>query len=374
MCNQNLFRTVRSGLLACLVLFLLSSCASTKSLSSLSLSEQVAHSIDSLCAVQLQQGHYPGLAVSVFFGKNKAWSKGYGFSNLEKKVPVDPTSDLFRIGSISKTITATALARVTEKGLVDMDVPISTYYKECPEDKRNLTLRQIGGHLAGIRHYSGVEFLSNIHYTNVTAPLEVFIHDTLLCQPGTKFNYSTYGWTLISAVMEKAVKKSFLDIINEEVKYPLDLTDLKADQKDSSGFQRVTFYEWQDGKAVPSPVVDNSNKWAGGGFLCSAEDLGRFGYALVQPGFLNEKSIADFTQSQVTTTGEKTDYGIGFRIGMDEKGRSWYGHSGGSVGGTSMLLIYPEQDLAIVTLVNMGSAQMEDLAWKIGEIVLRDKE
>jgi CubicO group peptidase (beta-lactamase class C family) len=241
-------------------------------------------------------------------------------------------------------------------------------------DKQNLTLRQLGGHLTGIRHYKGFEFLSNIHYTNITDPLEVFIHDTLLCEPGTAFNYTTYGWTLISAVMEKAAKKPFLDIVKDEIQDPLQLNDLKADQKDSTGFQRVSFYEYQDSLLIASPVVDISNKWAGGGFLCSAEDLAKFGYAVAKPGLLKEKTLDMFTQSQTTSDGEQTNYGIGFRIGQDDDGRRWYGHSGGSVGGSSMLLIYPEQDLAIVTLVNLSSAEMDDLAWKIGKLIMKSEK
>ena len=372
--NRIIYRLVMPGFLAFTAVFYLSSCSSTKSLQGQALSDRLVHSIDSVCALQLGKGHFPGLAIAVVQGEDELWTKGYGYSNLEKKTPIVAGEDLFRVGSVSKTITATALAKLTEKSQIDLDVPISTYYKECPADKKNLTLRQIGGHLAGIRHYKGIEFLSNIRYANVTAPLDVFIHDTLLFAPGTKYNYSTYGWTLISAVMEKAVQKPFLDIIKDEVKIPLQLNDLKADQKDSTSFKRVTFYEFQEGKSIPSPEVDNSNKWAGGGFLCSAEDLGKFGYALVNPGFLKEKTLDMFTQTQATNNGEPTGYGIGFRIGKDDQGRNWYGHSGGSVGGTSMLLIYPDQDLVIVTLVNLGSAEMDDLAFRIGNIILKSEQ
>lgn len=371
---RNCHKTILSCLIAFAVLFYLASCASTKSLKDQGLSDKMIYSIDSVCMLQLNKAHFPGLAISVVRGDKNLWSKGYGYSNVEKKTPVDPASDLFRIGSVSKTITAVALARLEERDQINLDAPISDYYKECPGDKQNLTLRQLGGHLTGIRHYRGFEFLSNIHYTNVTDPLDVFIHDTLLCEPGTAFNYTTYGWTLISAVMEKAVNKPFLDIIRDEIQDPLQLNDLKADQKDSTGYQRVSFYEYQDSMWITSPVVDNSNKWAGGGFLCSAEDLGKFGYAVATPGLLKEKTLDMFTSSQTTSDGETTNYGIGFRTGKDDDGRRWYGHSGGSIGGSSMLLIYPEQDLAIVTLVNLSSAEMDDLAWVIGKIVLRSKE
>lgn len=351
-------------------LFSFTSCSSSRAFKSWDLDAVTAGRIDSLCAQQVQKGHFPGLAVAVVDGKKKIWTQGYGFANLEKGVPVDPEEHLFRIGSISKTVTAAGLARLYERGEINLDVPISTYYKDCPDPLRHLTLRQVSGHLAGIRHYRGLEFLSNIHYNNVTDPLEVFIHDSLLCLPGEKFSYSTYAWTLVSAVMEKSIQKPFTAIIADEVSKPLQMADLKPDAKDSTGFTRVTFYEFRDSIHQVSPVVDNSNKWAGGGYLCSAEDLAKLGWALAASRYLKEETMLEFTRSQTTKDGTRTNNGIGFWIGSDDKGRSWVGHSGGSVGGTSMLLIYPEEDLAIVTLINLSSAHMDDLAEKIADIIL----
>jgi serine beta-lactamase-like protein LACTB len=352
------------------VLLFFCSCSSSKSFKSWDLDDVTTSKIDSLCARHIAQGHFPGLVVAVVDGKKNIWTSGYGYANLEKKLPVDPADHLFRIGSISKTVTASGLARLYERGEINLDLPISTYYKECPDPLRNLTLRQVSGHLAGIRHYRGLEFMSNIHYNNVTEPLEVFIHDTLLCLPGEKFNYSTYAWTLVSAVMEKSIRKPFTAIIADEVSKPLQMTDLKPDAKDSTGFSRVTFYEYRDSIHQVSPVVDNSNKWAGGGYLCSAEDLAKLGWALAASRYLKEDTMLEFTRSQTTNDGTITNNGIGFWSGKDDKERSWVGHSGGSVGGTSMLLIYPEQDLAIVTLINLSSAQMDGLAQKIADIIL----
>ena len=351
-------------------LFSFTSCSSSRAFKSWNLDDVTAARIDSLCAVQMQQGHFPGLAVAVVDGKKNIWTSGYGYANLEKKLRVDPEAHLFRIGSISKTVTASGLARLYERGEINLDLPISTYYKDCPNEVRNLTLRQVSGHLAGIRHYKGLEFLSNIHYDNVTDPLEVFIHDTLLCLPGEKFSYSTYAWTLVSAVMEKSIQKPFTAIIADEVTKPLQMTDLKPDYKDSTDFSRVTFYEFRDSIHQVSPVVDNSNKWAGGGYLCSAEDLAKFGWAIGASRYLKEDTMLEFTRSQTTNDGTRTNNGIGFFSGKDDKERNWVGHSGGSVGGTSRLLIYPEQDIAIVTLVNLSSAQMDDLAEKIADIIL----
>jgi CubicO group peptidase (beta-lactamase class C family) len=234
----------------------------------------------------------------------------------------------------------------------------------------NLTLRQLGGHQAGIRHYVGLEFFSNIHYTNCIDPLEIFIHDTLLFVPGTRYSYSTYGWSVISAVMEKGLKLPFPEIINRDVVTPLHLKDLKTDQVDSMHYQRVHFYEYKDSVFQISPVVDNSNKWAGGGFLCTADDLARFGFSLVNKGYLKASALKTFTTPQSLKDGTQTDYGIGFRSTTDDYGRKWIGHSGGSIGGTSMLQIYPEEDLVVVTSINRTGANMDGLAAEIADVVL----
>jgi CubicO group peptidase (beta-lactamase class C family) len=326
--------------------------------------------IDSLCRQQIDKGGFPGMAVAIGKGKHVIWINGYGFADIDRQIAVDPTSHLFRIGSVSKAVTASALARLVAKGRIDLDAPISTYMDSLPPDKDSLTLREIGGHLAGIRHYRGFEFMSNLRYDDVLAPLEVFIHDTLLSAPNTKYNYSTYGWTLVSAVMQEAIDEPFLDILREQVSKPLDLEDLRADNNDSTRYNRPVYYHRNDGKLVPTPTVDNSNKWAGGGLLCSAEDLVHYGLAHTRGRYVSEKKLAPFITSQQTLDGTPTNYGIGFATGKDDAGRTWCGHSGGSVGGTSMLLIYPEHDLVVVTLVNLSGAEMDRLAWRIADVLL----
>lgn len=326
--------------------------------------------IDSLCRQQMKAGDFPGMAVAIGRGEQLIWAHGYGYADIDDQVAVDPLSHLFRIGSISKAVTASALARLVAKGQIDLDAPIGRYIGNLPPDKDSLTLRQIGGHLAGIRHYRDDEFLSNLRYDDVLTPLEVFIHDTLLCVPGAQYNYSTFGWTLVSAVMQEAVDKPFLEIVREEVCAPLALEDLKADYNDSIRYNRPVSYQRKEGRFVPAPIVDNSNKWAGGGMACSAEDLVHYGLAHTHDRYLPENTLATFITSQHTPEGVPTNYGIGFSTGQDQAGRLWYGHAGGAVGGTSMLLIYPAYDLVVVTLVNLTGAEMDRLAWRIADVIL----
>ena len=325
--------------------------------------------IDTLVEKHIHDFQYPGVAVGVTYKGHRIWTKGYGYAEIETKKPINPDEDLFRIGSISKTVTACALAREVAQKRLSLDQAIGVYYPGFPLDKKELTLRQLGGHQAGIRHYAGLEFFSNVHYRNCIDPLETFIHDTLLFEPRTKYAYSTYGWSVIGAVMEQGLKLPFAEIINRDVTVPLQLQDLKTDQVDSLNYPRVSFYDYRDSSLQISPQVDNSNKWAGGGFLCAADDLARFGFSLVNKGYLSRSALKTFTTPQLLKDGSATDYGIGFRSAKDDFGRNWIGHSGGSIGGTSMLQIYPEEDLVIVTLINRTGADMDGLAAKIAHIL-----
>lgn len=308
---------------------------------------------------------YPGIAVAVSVKGELVWSEGFGFADLGAKTPVDPDRHLFRIGSISKPLTATGLALLYQQGKIDLDAPIQTYVPSFPEKNHPITLRQLGGHLAGIRHYQGREFLSDKKYETVLEGLDIFKDDPLLHEPGTKYAYSSYGWNLISAAMETAAGEDFLSYMENKVFDPMKLKHTYAEHMDRTYKDRVSFYVLENNELEEAPYVDNSYKWAGGGFIATAEDLIVFGNAHLKPGFLNEDAWNTFTTSQKDRSGKLTNYGIGWRSGQDNKNRDWFGHSGGSVGGTSFLAIYPEQEMVVVTLVNLSSARLNNLPFRI---------
>lgn len=301
----------------------------------------------------------PGLSISVAEDGELVWSEGFGLADLEQQVPVDPSRTKFRIGSVSKPMTTVGLARLYEEGKVDLDRSIQYYLPDFPRKRDTFTLRQLGGHLAGIRHYRGEEFLSNKYYSTVAEGLAMFAQDTLLFPPGTKYSYSSYGFNLISAVMEKAAGRDFLVYMREAVFTPLGLTNTYADNNQAIIPYRSRFYSLYQltGETVNAPAVDNSYKWAGGGFLSTSEDLVKFGNQLLDNTFLSEETLQEFIRPQRTAAGESTNYGIGFASGRDELGRPWFGHSGGSVGGVTQFLVFPEQRLVIAIVTNASSVR-----------------
>lgn len=299
-------------------------------------------------------GGIPGLAVAVAIDGQIVWSEGFGLADVENAVPVTPCTR-FRMGSVSKSLTAAAVVQLAASGRLDLDAPVQRYVPTFPAHRWPITSRQLAGHLAGIRHYQDDEFLSMRHYDNVVAGLAIFARDSLLFEPGTRFSYSSYGYNLLSAVIEGASGEPFLVYMRRHVLEPLGLHSVVAELPDSIIAHRARFYV-RDSAGIlrNAPYVDNSYKWAGGGFLSDAEDLARFGSALLHPGFLGEGALALLFTSQHTRDGQATGYGMGWFIDRDA-GHLVIHHGGSSVGGNAHLALYPEAHLVIAALTNTES-------------------
>ena len=305
----------------------------------------------------------PGFAIAVAVDGHLVYSEGFGYADLEERVPAWPTTK-FRIGSISKTFTSAALMQLVEQGKIDLDAPVQKYVPSFPNKGAEITPRLLAGHLAGIRHYKGDEVFITQHYDSVVEALKIFENDPLVSPPGTAFHYSSYGFNLLSAVIESASGEEFVSYLQQHVFTPLGLIDTTADQNSAIIPQRSRLYDLEkDGTDENSPYVDNSYKWASGGLLSTPEDLVRFGTALLQPGFLTQSSLHLLFTSQKTISGQETGYGIGWFIRKSQSGQRVYEHSGGSVGGTSQLIIYPDTRIVVALTTNLS-----DAPWKIADV------
>ncbi len=308
----------------------------------------------------MEDSEIPGLAICISVKGEIAWSQGFGYADLEHKVPVYPDRTRFRIGSISKPLTAAGLGILLDQGRIDLDVPIQDYVPYFPEKDFTVTTRQVAGHIAGIRHYKNQEFLSDKRYNAVREGLEIFMNDPLLFEPGTDYFYSSYGFNLLSAVIEGASGRDFLPFMHENIFRPLGMTSTVEDLTDSIIPDRAGPYSMNYGQITNAPFVDNSYKWAGGGFLSSAGDLVKFGNAMLSDTLITLETIAELTSSQKTSDGEYTSYGMGFSSDTTESGIFTFGHGGGSVGGISSLVIYPEQKAVMAIVCNDSRASFPD--------------
>ncbi len=305
----------------------------------------------------IRKQEIPGLSVAVARKGKILWSEGFGLADVEHGTPVTPLTR-FRVGSVSKVLTAAGIGRLVEQGKLDLDAPIRRYVPDFPAKPWPITTRQLAAHTAGIRHYNSAEAIGPKgapHFARVRLGLALFENDPLLFEPGTSYSYSSYGWSLISAVMEGASRQEFLSFMRSSVFEPLGLHSIVPDHVDAIVPHRTRFYV-KEGPGRPlenAPYVDLSYVWAGGGYLATAEDLVRFGAAHLQPGFFEQRTLDLLFKGQsVIPEDKRISVGVGWRIQTDSEGRRILHHAGASVGGRAMLLLYPDSGITVAILSN----------------------
>jgi serine beta-lactamase-like protein LACTB len=298
----------------------------------------------------------PGLAIAVDVEGRVAFSEAFGVADLESRAPASPATR-FRIGSVGKSLTAAGALLLAERGRLDLDARVDRYVPEAGTAGA-ATARQLAGHLGGVRHYRRDDFLVTTHYDDVVDALALFAGDSLVAPPGTEYAYSTHGYTLLSAVMQAAAGEPFLGWMEREVFAPLGMRATGPDDVTTLVPGRADFYRIEEGEIVPARVTDNSYKWAGGGFLSTAEDLARFGSALLDGTLLGAGIAERLFVSQRTAAGEETGYGMGFRPARDWEDRRIVHHGGSTEGGRAFLLLYPVEKVVVALAANRESAPL----------------
>jgi CubicO group peptidase (beta-lactamase class C family) len=300
----------------------------------------------------------PGISVCVGNKEKILWAEAFGYADLENKTKLSIYSK-FRLGSVSKLLTSLAVGRLYQEGKLNLDAPVQQYVPEFPVKQYPITSRQLAGHLSGIRHYRNTDPLNcPKNYKNVMEGLSIFKDDTLLFKPGTKYEYSTYGYSLLSAVIEGAAHMPFLSYMQDSIFGPFGMTHTAADINDSIIPYRVGFYEHAGKKLVNAALVNNSYKWAGGGFLSTPYDLVYMISRLLNHEVLQEKTLELLFTSQHLENGTSTNVGIAWRINKTKDGVTYIHHGGAIQGGRTFVLFYPESGYIFAVTANIIDAPL----------------
>ena len=320
----------------------------------------------------------PSISAAVGIQGELVWAGAVGWANVEEGTSATPDTR-YRIGSTSKSLTTIAMARLYEAGTLEIDVPIETYASNLPNsDWNRITLRQLSSHTAGLVGYEENRDLVGLfhslwlqsQYDDVADSLDIFDDTDLLYEPGTNFHYSSFDINLVSAILQAAAGKPYLDIMKTEVFEPLQMNATSADYVNRDLPNRAIFYE-RDGNSVkPWRSVNLSQKWAGGGLLSTSSDLVRLGLGWLSRGFLSMQTVELWWTPQQLSNGEVNpqSYAIGWRSDSRDDLTSVAApihrvhHGGVSKGSMSWLVIYPELEMAVALNINARANEFSDFS------------
>lgn len=312
----------------------------------------------------------PSISAGVYRKGKIYWLDVKGLIDLENFVPAKNTS-LYRIASITKSITAVAVMQLYEKGLIDLEAEINTYVPYFPKKKWKLTVRHILTHTGGIRSYkSEEEFNSKMFYSTTRDAVLTFANDDLLFEPGTKYNYTSLGYSLLAALIENVSKTSFENYLRKNIFEPAGMKSTRVDRQRNIIYERAHGYEKSpDRRFINSPLADLSLKVAGGGLISTSEDLLLFVKALFDGTLISKTTLEMMIQPTILKTNQRINYGFGFSIADPSDSLSWFGHEGRGTGFSSGLMIVPNSDLAAVYLINIRDRNLGSPARDLINIV-----
>lgn len=223
-----------------------------------------------------------GVAVAVGVDGELVWSEGFGRTAMGDGPPVRPESR-FRVYSLVKQVTAVLALQAAVRGEVDMRGSVRDVIRTLPEAYQGVTLQHLLTHTAGVRHYHGEsEAAMTDHCGTAAEALPLFVDDPLVAAPGARESYSTWGFVLASAVLERAAGVPFPSLLEMRILEPAGMRSTRLEGEDDPA-TRISYYDVdEDGDVSRTPPLDASCKMGGGGFVASAEDMVRFHNAILR--------------------------------------------------------------------------------------------
>jgi serine beta-lactamase-like protein LACTB, mitochondrial len=335
--------------------------------------------IEAAITAAMSQKGIPGLSIAIVMDDQLRWQRGYGTADLENFVPAK-ASTVYRIASVTKSLTAVAAMQLAEKGALDLRAPVQKYAPSFPAKPFPITTRQLLAHLSGIRNYRREEGERTAHYDSLIDALSIFKDEPLEHEPGTRYTYSVFGYTLLGVVIEGASGMTYPDYMRERIFKPAGMEhtfvdDLYALIPNRARGYHPKVYGKFNGEVRNASLMDSSYKIPAGGFVSTAEDMARFAIAVQNGVLIKPETFAQMTRSGTTRDGQDTGYGYGWyvehREGRTPDGSVW--HGGVQQGFTSDLWILPKKHFALVILTNLeggGMLGLATLANQVAQIVL----
>ncbi|PYP85444.1 MAG: serine hydrolase [Blastocatellia bacterium AA13] len=303
----------------------------------------------------MKQGKFSG---SVLIARDGAvlFSKGYGMANLELDVLNTPETK-FRLGSITKQFTATAILLLQERGKLSVQDPLCKYITDCPAAWSEVTIHHLLSHTGGIPNFTNfADYQKTMMIpTTVESLIARFKDKPLDFKPGEKWDYSNSGYVLLGYIIEKASGMSYEEFLRKNIFDPLKMMNSGYDHHATILKNRATGYEPRGNKVLNASYIDMTIPHGAGALYSTVGDLLLWDQALYGEKLLSKKSL------DAMFTPVKDNYGYGWFINK-QFNRSHIGHDGGINGFNTSISRYPEQKLTVVVLTNLAGSNPQRVA------------
>jgi CubicO group peptidase (beta-lactamase class C family) len=297
-------------------------------------------------------GRFSGAVLIAKDGK-AIFQQAYGAADRDRQIP-NTVATLFRIGSMNKMFTAVAAVQLAQAGKLKFADPLGKYLPGYPDQEvAKVTIHQLLTHTGGTGDFFGPDFDSNrqklkTHQDYLTA----FGNKGLAFAPGTRWEYSNYGYVLLGRIIEVVSKQSYYDYVREHIFKPAGMTASDSLPEDQQVKGRAVGYTTLDSGVLQSTagMLPYRGTAAGGGYS-TVNDLLSFANALNTNKLLNAQYTELLTSGKIKT--QKGSYAYGFEDLATKDGLRTIGNSGGSQGQNGELIVFPASGYAIVVLANI---------------------
>ncbi|HYP15013.1 MAG TPA: serine hydrolase [Bryobacteraceae bacterium] len=284
--------------------------------------------------------------------------KAYGKANVEWDVP-NTTDGRFRLGSITKQFTATAILQLVAQDKLSLDAPLCKFLDGCPEAWKEINVHHLLNHTSGIPSYTGLpEFrLPRLRRLPLT-PVEIAMlskDKPLEFKPGEKMNYNNTGYVLLGHIIEKVSGHKYDEYIKSKIFEPLSMNSSGYDQTEQIIEKRVTGYTWTPNGYRNAAFLDMSLPHAAGSLYSTVGDLYKW-----DRGLYGEKILPAAMKQKMFTPG-LNDYAYGWSV-TNKNNRQVISHGGGIPGFSTIIQRFPENDAVVIVLSNVENVNAGNIA------------
>ncbi len=283
--------------------------------------------------------------------------RGFGLADREWNVPHEPTGK-FRLGSLTKQFTATAILQLMERGRLALDDEIARHFPEAPTAWRGVTLLHLLTHTSGIASYTSIPgFFQQMAHIDRT-PREIIAlteAEPLEFAPGTTFKYCNGGYVILGHVIERLSGLIYEDYVSRNILLPLGLAGTGYEHVAAIIPERTTGYRTRNGRIENAAYLAMSLPYAAGSIYSTADDLLVWQRALAAAKPISAASVDLMFRDH--------GHGYGFGWGIQRQfSRRQFVHAGGINGFSVVLSHYPDADLTIILLANIQAAPVQKIA------------